>query len=80
MVGWLLIRCLWGKNLTKKGADIKLHKPISQMTKSEITSEINALQHKDRWTEQDYQHNDQLTRQFYEIIEMEVKSMISNNK
>lgn len=57
-----------------------MHKPISQMTKSEITSEINALQHKDRWTEQDYQYNDQLTRQFYEIIEMEVKSMISNNK
>ena len=50
------------------------------MTKSEITSEINALQHKDRWTEQDYQYNDQLTKQYYEIIEMEVKSMISNNK
>ena len=55
-------------------------KPISQMTKSEITSEINALQHKDHWTEQDYQYNDQLTKQFYEIIEMEVKSMISNSK
>ncbi len=51
-------------------------KPISQMTKSEITSEINALQHKDRWTEQDYQHNDQLTKQYYEIVEMEVKDML----
>lgn len=51
-------------------------KPISQMTKSEITSEINALQHKDRWTEQDYQYNDQLTKQFYEIIEMEVKDIL----
>jgi len=53
-----------------------MHKPISQMTKSEIISEINALQHKDRWTEQDYQYNDQLTKQFYEIIEMEAKDIL----
>lgn len=51
-------------------------KPISQMTKSEITSEVNALQHKDRWTEQDYQYNDQLNKQYYEIIEMEAKDIL----
>jgi hypothetical protein len=64
---------LWDKNLTKKGADIKLHKPISQMTKSEITSELNALDYKDRWDESDYQYREKLVKKFYELVELEVK-------
>lgn len=51
-------------------------KTIEGLTKDEITSEINALQHKDRWTEQDYQYNDQLTKQYYEIVEMEAKDIL----
>lgn len=48
-------------------------KPISQMTKSEITSELNALDYKDRWDESDYRYRDKLVKKFYELVELEVK-------
>lgn len=48
-------------------------KVIEELTKDEITSELNALDHKDRWDELDCRYRDKLVKKFYELVELEVK-------
>lgn len=48
-------------------------KTVNELTKDEITSELNTLDHKDRWDESDYQYRDKLVKKFYELVELEVK-------
>ncbi len=53
-----------------------MSKSIHQMTKSELTSEINALQYKDKWDVEDCRYYDELMYEFYRIVEEEAKSTV----
>jgi acyl-CoA reductase-like NAD-dependent aldehyde dehydrogenase len=52
-------------------------KTVNELTKDEITSELNALDYKDKWNESDYQYRDKLVKKFYELVELEVKERSS---
>jgi len=49
-------------------------KPIDQLTKDEITSKLNAIDHVDNWDNETYRYREQLIFEYNKRIEEDVEN------